>query len=135
RGIFQDPVVWIKGQTAGLSEGLYREGRFGAAHVDALHFTLTIGIDFKFERHAKEIEILADLPDNAEAFLDPEGGVLDLEFRRTGAIDPLREKGSQLAAVIFFGDSLQVSHRGRLSGKPAHELIHGFVVGSVPNHP
>src|ERR1700688_4752449 len=99
-------MVWIDGDPSRAPERFNRERRTGAYHFNLLVFGFTVGVNAQINRHAEQIEILRNFAGDAKARrfaffgclrgssgpAQAEGGVLHLEFGRTGGIEPLREE-------------------------------------------
>ena len=100
--------------------------------LDALRLGLAIGINLQFQRHAEQIKVLRNFAHYAEAFLHAIDGVLHLEFRRAGAIDPLREERSELLTMIFFRDR---SKSATVADLPANFVMKSFIVLSNASSP
>ena len=96
---------------------------------------MAVGIDLQLYRHAKQVEILRDLADDAEALGSPINGVFVFELRRAGGIEPLREEPTQLLPRLLIGHFAQIVGRRWLAGKLGGEAAHGLVEGRFAFHP
>ena len=95
-----------------------------------LVFGLAVGLDAQLDRHAEEVEVLADLADGAEALVvaQPVDGVLVGELRRAGAVDPLREEGeSSCCIALRLGHLLEVGGADALVGVLAESAAAGWL--------
>src|SRR3954471_15167258 len=96
--ILQNVVVGIDGDAARLAEGLDDVRRVGALYLDALEFSLAVGVNLQLNGHGEQVEVLRDLSGDAEAFAGTINGVLVLERGRSGGVEPLRKEALQLRA-------------------------------------
>jgi hypothetical protein len=95
----------VDADAAGAAKGIDHELRVGAYDVDFLGLGFAVGFNAQLHRHAKEVEILVDIADGAEALVvsEPVNRVLVGEERRAGAVDPLRKEGRQLLLALRLG--------------------------------
>ena len=121
----------------GLPKVSMVNGGIGAHDFDALVFGLAVGVDLEVNRHAEEIEVLRDLAHHAEALVIAQAvdGVLGLEFRRAGGVEPLGEEPGQLLAVVLLGQGAEIVQRRRLPGVLGGKGAHGLVVFLIAHHP
>ncbi len=110
RRILQHPVIRVDRNMTRAAKGVDDILRVGAHHIHAFHFRLAFGLDPQLDRHIEEIEVLADLPDGAEALVvaQPVDGVLIDELRRAGSIQPLRKEGRELLLRLLLGNLFHV---------------------------
>ena len=66
RRISQHAVVRINRDPPRLAESFDRERRICSHYLNAFFFRLAVGVNLQLDRHAEEIEILGDLPHDAE---------------------------------------------------------------------
>jgi hypothetical protein len=99
RGL-EHPVLGVDADAARAAEGVDDKLRVGAHHVDLLGFGLAVGLDAQLDRHAEEVEVLADLADGAEALVvaQPVDGVLVGELRARRCRRPIARRRRSTAA-------------------------------------
>src|SRR6202030_442940 len=102
---------------ARLAEGFDRELRIGAHNFNALDLALTVGVDLELHGHAKQVEVLGYLSDDAEALARAENRVLHLELGSAGAIHPLGKERGKVFIAILFGNGLEIADVRRLSAE------------------
>ena len=118
---------------AGTAEGVDDELRVGADDVDFLVHGLAVGLDAEIDGHAEEVEVLVDEADGAEALVVAEAvdGVLVVEGRCAGAVDPLGEERRELLLALGLGHLFKVAGADGLVGVLAENSFEGGEEGLV----
>ena len=85
-GILQNAIVRIDRDSPRRPKVSIVKGESVPTTSIRLFFGLTVGIDLQLHRHAEQIQVLRDLPDDAESLVVAQtiNRVLGLELRRAG---------------------------------------------------
>ena len=137
RRAFKDPVLGIDADAPGAAEGFYRESGFCSGDIDAADLGFAVGFDAELNGHAKEIEILIDGADGAEALVISEA--IDSVFVGkgwgAGSVEPLSEEWTELELGLGLGDGLNVGAANGLVGvlgEQAAKEFDEYIVAHLP---
>src|SRR5882672_11284562 len=97
RARFQNVIVRVEDDSVRLwpAESLHGESGFFPGDVDLLEFGVSLGLDFNFHFHVEDIQVLLCLANDPESFFGAVDHVLQIEFRDSRRMKPLREEWAQ----------------------------------------
>jgi len=139
-GGFEEPVVGVEDDVTGASEGGDGVGGLRASEIDAAIFGFTLGFDAELDGHVEEVKILGDLAYGAEALAiaEAEDGVVVVELRGAGAVEPLGEEWGEAELGDVLGGGLDLGGAdgfiGVLGSESLEELLEDVVAHLPAEH-